>query len=130
MSLTVSGQRLKLPPVGHRFDSRLCRVAFLHVDDEYHMSVDTNYMRVFTEDTLPDEIKTKLAMIKATPLPNSFFSAGKEFPRSYELSLYSNRHNDDLSEVGWVVDDDLYCLVIPYSLLSSLKGERLIGEAT
>jgi len=123
MSLIVSGRGLKLPPVGHRFDTRLCRVAFLHVGDEYHMSVDTNYMRVFTEDTLPDEIKTKLAMIKATPLPSKF-----ERWTEYEMSLYTNGHNDDLNEVGWVVDDDLYCLVIPYSLLSSLKGERLIGE--
>lgn len=123
MSLVISGRRLKLSPVGHRFDERLCRVALHYEDNEYRISVDENYMRVFSEDTLPGEIKTKLAMIKATPLPSDF-----ERWTGFELSLYTNGHSDDLSEVGWVVDDSLYCVVMPYEFLRSLKGEQLIGE--
>lgn len=114
-------QRPKLTPVVHKTLSGLHRVALREEDGEYQVQVDDHYMRRYDVDTLPDEIKVRLAMIKAIPSLVVFTDSEVYFN---SFIFYENKHSKDLDDVGWRVTKDLYCLVLPSTLLNKLKGER------
>ena len=105
----------KLTPVVHRTVTGLHRVALSEDDGEYQLQVDDHYVRRYDADTLPDEIKVRLAMIKAIPMLAVFHN---------HYIFYENHHSKDLDDVGWRVTKNLYCLVLPTTLLNKLKGER------
>jgi hypothetical protein len=88
--------------------------------DEYQLQVDDNFVRRYDADTLPDEIKVRLAMIKAIPMAT--FSEEAVYYNHY--IFYENHHSRDLDDVGWRVTKDLYCLVLPTTLLNKLKGKK------
>lgn len=58
----------KLTPVVHKTLNGLHRVSLREEDGEYQLQVDDHYVRRYDADTLPDEIKVRLAMIKAIPI--------------------------------------------------------------
>jgi hypothetical protein len=110
----------KLTPVVHKTLSGLHRVALREEDGEYRLQVDDHYVRRYDADTLPDEIKVRLAMIKAIPMAT--FTDEAVFHNHY--LFYENNHSKNLDDVGWRVTKNLYCLVLPSTLLNKLKGER------
>lgn len=110
----------KLTPVVHKTLSGLHRVALREEDGEYRLQVDDHFVRRYDADTLPDEIKVRLAMIKAIPM--ALFTEEAVFHNHYVF--YENHHSKDLDDVGWRVTKNLYCLVLPSTLLNKLKGER------
>ena len=111
----------KLTPVVHKTLNGLHRVALRVEDGEYQLQVDDHYVRRYDADTLPDEIKVRLAMIKAIPRLEVFTDEEVYFNHSI---FYENRHSKDLDDVGWRVTKNLYCLVLPTTLLNKLKGEK------
>ena len=114
-------QRPKLTPVVHRTVNGTHRVSLREEDGEYQLQVDDHYVRRYDVDTLPDEIKVRLAMIKAIPMLEVFTDDELYFN---SFSFYENNHSKDLDDVGWRVTKNLYCLVLPTTLLNKLKGER------
>lgn len=114
-------QRPKLTPVVHKVWHGLHRVSLLEEDGEYQLQVDDHYVRRYDVDTLPDEIKVRLAMIKAVPMLEVFTDEEIYFN---SFRFYENNHSEDLDDVGWRVTKNLYCLVLPTTLLNKLKGER------
>jgi hypothetical protein len=112
----------KLTPVVHKTIYGLHRVSLREEGDEYSLQVDDNFVRRYDADTLPDEIKVRLAMIKAIPMPNLLHDDKDIYYNRF--LFYDNNHSKDLNDVGWRVTKDLYCLVLPTTLLSKLKGER------
>jgi hypothetical protein len=114
-------QRPKLTPVVHRTVDGMHRVSLREEDGEYQLQVDDHYVRRYDVDTLPDEIKVRLAMIKAIPMLEVFTDDELYFN---SFSFYENNHSKDLDDVGWRVTKNLYCLVLPTTLLNKLKGER------
>jgi hypothetical protein len=113
--------RPKLTPVVHKVWHGLHRVALREEDGEYQLQVDDHYVRRYDADTLPDEIKVRLAMIKAIPMLEVFTDEDVYYN---SFLFYENKHSKDLDDVGWRVTKDLYCLVLPTTLLNKLKGER------
>ena len=110
----------KLTPVVHKTLSGLHRVALSEDDGEYQLQVDDHYVRRYDVNTLPNEIKVRLAMIKAIPMAT--FTEEAVYHNHY--IFYENHHSKDLDDVGWRVTKNLYCLVLPTTLLNKLKGER------
>ena len=83
-------------------------------DDNYLIYADDGLLRVFTEQTLPDEIKSKLTMIKA---------AGKDlYPIDH--SIYNTTPHEEMREIGWAKVNDMYCVVLSKDTLSKLRGGR------
>jgi hypothetical protein len=114
-------QRPKLTPVVHKTLSGLHRVSLREEDGEYQLQVDDHYVRRYDANTLPDEIKVRLSMIKAIPSLIVFTDEELYFN---SFLFYDNKHSPDLDDVGWRVTKDLYCLVLPTTLLNKLKGEK------
>ena len=110
----------KLTPVVHKTLNGLHRIALREEDDEYQLQVDDHYVRRYDVNTLPNEIKVRLAMIKAIPMAT--FTEEAVYHNHY--IFYENHHSKDLDDVGWRVTKNLYCLVLPTTLLNKLKGER------
>jgi len=113
--------RPKLTPVVHKTLNGLHRVSLREEDGEYQLQVDDHYVRRYDADTLPDEIKVRLAMIKAIPMLEVFTDEDIYYN---SFLFYDNKHSKDLDDVGWRVTKDLYCLVLPTTLLNKLKGEK------
>jgi hypothetical protein len=105
----------ELSPVVHTRDWDLIRVPVRKVDDQYIVYVADGFHRLYTDDTLPDVLKSKFAMIHANG--EGFLSDSKIL----RLTLYVNT-NPELDEVGWRASDTYYCLVVDRPTLESLKG--------
>jgi hypothetical protein len=104
-----------LSPVVHPKNWDLIRVPMLRVDGNYTVFVGDNTIRRFTDDTLPDFLKSKLAMILAS---------AQNFKYDHDvdkLSIYTNNQSPELDTVGWRVSDSYFCLVMGRGTLNSLK---------
>lgn len=86
--------------------------------DQYKLWVDKDYVRVFTKDTLPDEIKRKLALIHAN---------NDDYDDTYEnyMAKFLRAPHDigELIDVGWRCGNNFYCVVLSSQTISSLRGE-------
>lgn len=118
---------MKLSPVSHKTLRDHVRV-FMFRSEHYWVWVDKNYTRVYDDNTLPDEIKTKLAMILATPRRSNLHTQVEV--ETNTLLPYMNNHNPELDEVGWQSSENLFCIVLSTQFLHSLKGEQLTKETT
>jgi hypothetical protein len=106
-----------LTPVTHQWNLALVRVPLRRVDDHFVLYVADGYYRRYDKDTLPDEIKTKMAMILATDhkvIPD------RDLRR---LGVYENTQSDELDEIGWRASESFYCIVMPIDSLKALRGE-------
>lgn len=109
----------ELSPVVHPKNWGLIRVPMRKVGDQYIVYVADGFHRIYTDDTLPNVLKSKLAMILANGeifLPDS---------KILRLTLYTNTHAPELDEVGWRASDTYFCLVVDRATLESLKGGTL-----
>lgn len=105
-----------LTPVSHALNPSLYRVPLKRDGDKYILYVADNFVRNFTQDTLPDEVKVKLTMISAVSKVNV---------RDWDITqgdVYLTRTNQNLEEVGWQVSDSYYCLCLTIDLLNELQG--------
>ena len=109
----------ELSPVVHTRDWDLIRVPVRKVDDQYIVYVADGFHRLYTDDTLPDVLKSKFAMILANG--GSYLSDSKVL----RLTLYTNTYAPELDEVGWRASDTYFCLVVDRLTLESLKGGTL-----
>jgi len=107
-----------LSPVVHRTNAKLVRVPARKVDNHYTIYVADGYQRNFDEVTLPDVLKTKFAMILASP--------DVPLPPDHELQsigLYTNvEMSPELNDIGWRSSDTYFCLIMSRETLESLKG--------
>lgn len=117
-----------LAPILHQTLRDHHRVPIAVVDGKYEIYVQDNYVRIFDEDDLPDIIKARLSMIRAhstvPPYPDPILVA-----KAYEHPLDSN-----MLEIGWIVCEGLYVVVIPTKDLTYIrkgdypKGARRFAE--
>jgi hypothetical protein len=106
-----------LAPVVHKTNWDLMRVPMRRIEDHFILYVADGYHRRYDKDTLPDEIKTKLAMILAsahTVLPDH---------KLQKLDLYSNTQSLELDDIGWRASESYYCLVLTRPTLMKMRGE-------
>jgi hypothetical protein len=107
----------ELSPVVHPKVWDLIRLPVRKVNDEYIVYVADGFHRIYTDDTLPDVLKSKFAMILAN-------GGSSNVPDSkiLRLTLYTNTDSPELDEVGWRASDTYFCLVVDRLTLESLKG--------
>ena len=107
-----------LTPVSHQWNLALVRVPMRRIEDHFIVYVADGYHRRYDKDTLPDELKTKLAMILVTEhkiIPDHKLS---------KLELYSNNQSLELDEIGWRASESYYCMVLTRPTLTSMRGEQ------
>ena len=108
----------KLSPVVHQQNKQLVRVPTRLVDGRYTIYVADGYQRNFDASTLPDVLKSKFAMILASPDVQIW--ADHELPM---MHLYVNmRMSPELNDIGWRASDTYFCLIMAREFLESLKG--------
>ena len=106
-----------LTPVSHQWNLALVRVPMRRIEDHFIVYVADGYHRRYDKDTLPDELKTKLAMILVTEhkiIPDHKLS---------KLELYSNTQSLELDEIGWRASESYYCMVLTRPTLMAMRGE-------
>jgi hypothetical protein len=108
----------ELSPVVHPKRWDLIRLPVRKVNDEYIVYVADGFHRIYNDDTLPDVLKSKFAMILA--------SEGRFMldSRVIRLTLYTNTDAPELDEVGWRASETYFCLVVDRPTLESLKGGK------
>jgi hypothetical protein len=108
-----------LAPVVHQWNWDLVRVPVRRIEDHYIVYVADGYARRYDEDTLPDELKTKMAMILASPhekvLPDR---------KLQKITLYTNNESEELDEIGWRASETYFCMVLTRPTLALMKGEN------
>ena len=105
-----------LAPVVHKTNWKLIRLPMRRIEDHFLVFVADGYHRRYDKETLPDELKTKLAMILASPhtvIPDHKLD---------KLTLYHNNQSEELDEVGWRASESYYCIIVDRELLASMKG--------
>ena len=111
-----------MSPVVHHKDWNLIRVPLRKVNDKYDVFVSDDLVRHYDERTLPDVLKSKMAMILASPQPNLIPDE-----RLQKLNVYSVTM-PELALVGWRVSETWFCLALDRLTLNSLKGGTLTKE--
>ena len=107
----------ELSPVVHPKKWELIRLPVRKVNNEYIVYVADGFHRIYNDDTLPDVLKSKFAMILA--------NGGDAYvgdPKILRLTLYTNTFSPELDEVGWRASETYFCLVVDRPTLESLKG--------
>ena len=112
-----------LSPVVHPKNWDLIRVPVMRADGHYIVFVGDRTTRMFTENTLPDMLKAKMAMILASD------SLCKRDHEIYKMDVYTNHQSPELDEVGWQVSPSYFCLVMSRENLSSLISGGLNGTS-
>jgi len=114
-------ERTILSPIVSQYDWNLYRVPLRRQGNKYTIYVDNFFTRVFDEDSLPDEIKTKMAMILASP---------QRILQDHEATMLSlmTAPNENIREIGWRVSDSYFCLILPHKTLCLLRGGVMEGE--
>ena len=90
------------------------RVPVYKDDESYAVVVHCDKVRYFTEETLPDFLKSSLAMIHAFP------PTKKELINVSVTDAFINYHNPKLEDVGWMVCKDLYIVIMHVTQLGEI----------
>jgi hypothetical protein len=106
-----------LSPVVHQYDFGLYRVPLRKEGNSYTIFVADGFSRVFDEDTLPDEVKTKMAMM----LANAKQIVTDE--KVTQLQLMATTVDNDFRDIGWRASDSWFCIILPLASLMKLRGE-------
>lgn len=119
----------RLTPMSSQYDERMFRVPMRRIDGDYILFVADFQRRIFTDDTLPNNLKHKIAMIFASP--TTYIWQDDELFKSWNLlSIYTNTYQPNLDEIGWRISDTMFVIIMGYEDLMSLKSERLYGDDT
>lgn len=106
-----------LSPVVHPKRWDLIRLPVRRVEGSYYVYAADGLVRMYDEETLPDTLKGKFAMILASPQPPLMHERSLQ-----KLHIYINGHNPELDEVGWRVSETFFCLIVDRETLESLRG--------
>lgn len=106
-----------LSPMVHKTNWELMRVPLRRTVDHYVVYVGVGFSRRYDEHTLPDELKTKMAMILAS---DAEYLVDEKLHR---LQLYVNQNSPELDEIGWRASESYFCLVLTRPTLLAMVGE-------
>ena len=110
----------KLSPVRHATLNDHHRVPVAHISGKYEVYVGDNFIRLYEEDALPDDIKSRLTMIRAGTIEEPDF----DMKLATIQQIYEGNPNSSLYEIGWQVAKNLYVVVLPSRYLTYLRGEE------
>jgi len=85
-------------------------------DGSYEIETGLNRWRIYSEETLPDEVKALLSMIYSFPEHRAWaWDVGG-------ASMAYIAPDERLIEIGWRVTNNLYMLVLDRKVLDRLNG--------
>ena len=105
-----------LSPISHSYLPNSLRVPMWVEDGSYEIETGLNRRRIYTEETLPDEIKALLSMISSFPELKLWRWDIKDTALAYIAP------DERLEEIGWRVSENLYMLVLDRGVLDRLNG--------
>jgi hypothetical protein len=117
----------------HDLKHNVWRVPIKKVNNEYKVWVAPNYFRIFDKQTLPDAVKSRLAIIHARSCRLAAyggvdFEASIDDPKPLYGLLYLSEDVDGMEDTGWRVNEDYYTVVIPDEDMTSLRGETINND--
>jgi len=113
-------------PMPHHILKDHWRVPMWNVDGKYSVCVGKDYVRNYTDDTLPLCIKSKLPFAKVRA---DIIKPPTDREPLMEPTVYiCPEELKDLENIAWQVAPSLYIIVLDNKELNSLKGERLYME--
>ena len=117
-------------PMPHQKLKKHYRVPMWIIDGDYQVCVDKDYIRRFTNDTLPTFIKMKIPFMKSSYVEPIYMTvtvgiSGVRWNMDMYICPKELRH---LETIGWQYDKDSFMLVLHEKDLNSLRGERLTKD--
>ena len=107
-------------PMPHATLENHWRVLMQNIRGSYKVYVDRDYMRTFTDTTLPTFIKMKLSFMSVEePLYMT-----EMMPMYPNIFIYNGKITD-LANVGWRVTEHTSILVVHNNDLNSIRGEPI-----
>ncbi len=95
-----------LSPITHEFSWGHYRVPVQVNDDHYVVYIGDNHRRYYTDETLPEFIKHRIGMIKASPRDE--IKTDREL---HKLDLYKSRGRG-FEYVGWQASETMFIVVM------------------
>jgi hypothetical protein len=108
----------ELSPIVSQYNMGMFRVPLHRVDNSYRIFVADKFTRVYDEDTLPDEVKTKMAMI----LASDYQAVSNDVDLSM-LSIYQTPDNEAMREIGWRASETYFVVILTAETLMHMRGE-------
>ena len=108
-----------LVPLAHPTINKLYRVPIKITKTQYKVYVDKGSVRIFTQDTVPPHLLSKLTMAKAacdTPVKDS---------ELYEYDLFVSKDKNGMADVAWRASESMYTVILDDTELSELQGKHL-----
>jgi hypothetical protein len=107
----------KFSPVMHPTLNDHHRVPITYINGRYEVFVGDNQIRIYNDDELPDILKSRLAMIKAS---------NKKPPTEDPILIakaYEHPPDSNMFEIGWQPCEGLFVVVIPTKDLTYMRGK-------
>lgn len=105
-----------LSPIINQYNNTLYRTPLRKINDQYTVYVSENYHRIYNVSTLPDEIKTKMAMI----LSNDWNIV--EDDDLTTLNLFTTTNKNEYRDIGWRASETMFIVMLDYLTLKQMKG--------
>lgn len=104
---------------------RLMSMDTNEVTDGFEIHVGNNKSRMFTKDTLPDDIKFQLAMIHSIDWEKykGYEETLEETLLGLDLFVLPPLYPTACEEFGWMRYGNIYVLVLPKKVLEELQGQ-------
>lgn len=112
----------------------------LHMEkSNFRVWVGDGMIRYMTQKELPDDIAKKLAMVIAYDdgknIPD-YFKGDVQLPldsrlpdfRVTQFYVMPEWYDKNYEDIGWRINENYFCLVVPKSIIVSLRGEVLNGN--
>jgi len=100
---------------------RLMSMDTNEVTNGFEIHVGNNKSRMFTKDTLPDDIKFQLAMIHSIDWEE--YKGYEETLTGLDLFVLPPLYPTACEEFGWMRYGNIYVLVLPKKVLEELQGQ-------
>ena len=108
--------------MSHEFNDGLQRVTLYKKGSEYMLYVGENFTRTYDEDSLPDEVKSKLTMAMAIDNKTITDEELMHYPTVIIYNRKSFYSNNDMDEIGWRVSESYYCLCLSNECINNMRG--------
>lgn len=95
-----------LSPITHELSWGHYRVPIKVQDDDYVVFIGDNQKRYYTDESLPDFIKQRIGMIKASPKGDV-----KTDRELHKLDLFKSR-SKGFEFIGWQASDTMFVIVL------------------
>jgi hypothetical protein len=116
----------QLGPIRHRDDDDIYRVVLwrdeLDPEYDYMMCVGEGYIRMFTEESLPIDLRIKITVIDSF-IEGLVIKGYLDTMIYSETMVYENQISSDLDDIGWRMQN-FYCLILTKEELMQYKGRH------